>query len=311
VTLPPGHEEPRARVFISCGQSKNSDELATAHAIGKELIKLGFEYWIALEEQTLDGIKEHIFEKLLDSEYLVFVDFKRERFLRKTDHRGSLFSHQELMLASYLGLEVLAFQESGVRLEGLLAFIGGNAIGFKDRKTLPRKVRNEILKRREARHWDSSWRKEIVLERERDQFEDVKSTVPGQLRRFFHIGVRNRHPHKAVTDCYVYLERATNLETSTDIKFRTYELKWEGYCLPYVNIPPLGFRRFDAFRINHESATQVHLSNIFSDWNKNIPQLQGVGRYVLSFVVLSSNFPPARKSFMLSLAPVLNSTTLD
>jgi hypothetical protein len=51
---------------------------------------------------------------------------------------------------------------------------------------------------------------------------------------------------------------------------------------------------------------------MFSDWSGVIPSLQaGEGRYELTYLVLSSNFPPARGSFILTLAPMFNLTTLD
>jgi len=71
--------------------SEGSDEVAIAKAVGARLEKLGFEPWIAVEEQTLSGIKEHIFEKLRNSEYFIFVDFKREELGTTGEHRGSLF----------------------------------------------------------------------------------------------------------------------------------------------------------------------------------------------------------------------------
>lgn len=67
----------RARVFISCGQAKHTDEPAIADAIAKELTDLGFDFYIAVQEQTLSGLKENIFRKLRESEYFLFVDFKR------------------------------------------------------------------------------------------------------------------------------------------------------------------------------------------------------------------------------------------
>src|SRR6266571_4187938 len=94
----------RARVFISCGQSKHSDEVETARKIARRLQELGFDPYIAVEEQTLRGLKENIFSQIENSEYFVFVDFKREQLVSNDPpmHRGSLFSHQELALASFL-----------------------------------------------------------------------------------------------------------------------------------------------------------------------------------------------------------------
>ena len=302
-------DNPRARVFISCGQSKDSGERETAAAIARKLESLGFEPWIAVEEQTLNGIKEHIFETLSNSEYFIFVDFKRERFVEIDDHRGSLFSHQELAVASYLGVEVLALQESGVRREGLLASIGANAASFDDRKTLPDKIEDEVKGRLKAGKWNSRWRNEIVLESPTTP-EDVPSKTPGVNRRFFHIIVRNRHRHRAATNCYAYLQRATNLDSSETKSYPMFELKWEGYVLPYVNIPPENYRRFDGFFISPESPTQLHFSRMFSDRGTIVPSLQGAGHYELNYLVLSNDFPPARRSYFLTLGHTIDSTTL-
>lgn len=310
--MPTNKEDLRARVFISCGQVEKAGERATAHAIAERLKALGFDPWIATEEQTLDGIKEHIFKRLGNSEYFLFVDFKREQL--DDACRGSLFSHQELALASYLGVDVVAFQEAGVRLEGLLAFIGGNATPFEDRATLPIEIEKEVRRRLNTGQWDVHWRNEIVLEREPSQYNDEEWDRTGQTperRRFFQIVVRNRHRHKAVTNCYAYLEKATNLDSSVETSYPTFELKWEAYLLPYVNILPATQRRFDAFSISHHSPTRLRFYEKFTNWSKTVPVLQGAGRYKLNYLVLSSNFPPARGSFILTLAPVINLTTLE
>src|SRR5262249_42973909 len=102
---------PRAQVFISCGQSGRKDEAQVARDIAARLEKLGFETYIAIAQQTLRGLKENIFDELRRSEYLVFVDFKREKLGRSQYHRGSLFSHQELAVASLFEIEIAAFQE--------------------------------------------------------------------------------------------------------------------------------------------------------------------------------------------------------
>jgi hypothetical protein len=101
----------------------------------------------------------------------------------------------------------------------------------------------------------------------------------------------NRYRHKSVTNCYVYLEKATDLNTSEEKLFPAFELKWEGYRLPYVNIPPEQHRRFDAFSILHNAPTHLQFSKMFSDWSGVVPSIQGDGRYELNYLVLSSDFP--------------------
>ena len=142
-----------------------------------------------------------------------------------------------------------------------------------------------------------TWRNQIILERDPRQHQDVDVnwTPPGQntpaRRRFFQIIVRNRHRHTAATDCYVYLEKATNLATSEHKSFPAFELKWEGYRFPYVNIPPAQQRRFDAFSIFHHSPTRLRFSEMFSDWNEIVPLLEGAGRYDLNYWCCRAIFP--------------------
>lgn len=135
----------QSRVFISCGQRKGTDELTIAEEIANKLEKMGFAPYVAVTEQTLRGVKENIFNRLRESEYFIFIDFQRERLFYITDesfsdtsvHRGSLFSHQELAIATFLDHEVLAFQEEGVKKDdGILRFIQANCIPFSERKGL-------------------------------------------------------------------------------------------------------------------------------------------------------------------------------
>ena len=50
-----------AKVFISCGQQKESYEVDIAHKIKERLEELGYDPYIAVEEKTLRGVKENIF----------------------------------------------------------------------------------------------------------------------------------------------------------------------------------------------------------------------------------------------------------
>ncbi len=162
-----------ATVFIGCGQSKHSDEVTIANAIKSKLEQLGFSPYVAVNEQSLRGLKENIFEQLRSSEYFIFVDFKRERLVCEHPeevYRGSLFSHQELALASYLDIPVLAFQESGVKKDdGIIRFLQTNAEQFTDRHFLP----DVIAERVRALRWNSGSRNELVLVREPDQYIDA------------------------------------------------------------------------------------------------------------------------------------------
>jgi hypothetical protein len=77
-------------VFISCGQTKDSNELDTAEKIRGRLQKMGFDPYIAVEGQSVRGLKENIFRQLETSEYFVFVDLEGHEYFVGT-HESSLW----------------------------------------------------------------------------------------------------------------------------------------------------------------------------------------------------------------------------
>ena len=136
---------PPAIVFISCGQQKDTEEIEIARQICSSLKEHGYEPYIAVEQQCLLGVTDHIFDRIAKSEYFLFIDFRRDELNlgsqngdENEKYRGSLFSHQELAIASFLGKNVVAFKEQGVRREGISSFIMANASVFSDRKSLPK-----------------------------------------------------------------------------------------------------------------------------------------------------------------------------
>jgi hypothetical protein len=302
----------RARVFISCGQAKDSDELDTAHKIRDRLQQQGFEPYVAVEQQTLRGLKENIFQQIQNSEYFVFVDFKREELVPhykiganpspNQEHRGSLFSHQELALASFLDLELIAFQEKGVKPDdGILRFLQANATPFTDRNTLPNVIADEVTRRQ----WNPHSRNELVL-------QSCSQTRDSELHRFFYVQVHNLHHHKTATNCYAYLERAIRLGQATaDIPCESVELKWEGRTLANAHIHPDKQRRFDALFVSLHEPAKVGFA-VFSDAPSIfVPPINQAGEYELHYAVVSDNFPIARRSFLLNLSEAHHLTKLE
>jgi hypothetical protein len=302
-------DELRARVFISCGQNKDSEEPSLASDIKDRLTALGFDPYVAVGEQSLRGLKENLFEQLNRSEYFVFVDFKRERLDYQDRHRGSLFSHQELAVASFLEIDVLALQEQGVKQsDGILGFIQGNAIPFSERPKLPDLVAENVRQRITAGRWDPRWRNELVLELGTEYFVDARHVQLNKVGRFFHIGIHNRHRRRMAMNCCVYLEKATALDSGAEIPIQTVELKWEGYTLPNAHIQPGTVRNIDAFWIQHDFPKKLQF-NLFCDASNFHPRIEGAGRYELTYLVVADNFPPARGSFVVTLDS-LRTTTL-
>jgi hypothetical protein len=302
----------RARVFVSCGQRNKTDEIAIADAIGARLIELGYEPYIAVREQRLHGLAEAIFEQLGHSEYFLFVDFRREQLLDPArpdeviGHRGSLFCHQELAIASYLHIDVLAYQEEGVRRqEGLLGFLQGNPISFTDRSSLPDRIAAEV----QRRNWNPCWRNVLTLGRNPDTFANEQD-IHGQWRRFFQVMVCNNHRHRLAVNCYAYLESVYDVGTQRSIAIEAAEHKWHGCLIANPAIPAANSRRFDSFYVPYNNPREIHF-NILTDYRGMRPQLQGKGPFDLRYMVLSENFPITRGSFRLTPADRLEQIRLD
>ena len=75
-------------MFINCGQTRQNEEERIAQDIATGLEGNGDHPDVATEEHTSKGVKENIFAKLRESEYFLFIDFKREEFKDGT-HRVS------------------------------------------------------------------------------------------------------------------------------------------------------------------------------------------------------------------------------
>jgi len=285
----------KTRVFVSCGQSTDTDEFELANRIGRLLDSLGYDPYVAVAEQTLRGVKENIFARLSESECFVFVDFKRE-VLPDGSHRGSLFSHQELSIAAYLEKPLIAFQEQGVRLEGVLAFVQGNCTKFSNRDELLPMIADRVSK-----NWRSDWRDQITIVRDPNQFADALHMHPqfpqGRPVRYFHLEVRNEHFSKTSFNTYAYLERIIDTKTGKPVDLKLVEFKWRGVVFPNVVIPYQSSRELDAFLVYHDSPAKLRLG-ASTDSPEHVKALQP-GDYELTFVVHSQNFAVSHSTFRL------------
>jgi hypothetical protein len=293
-----------ARVFISCGQAKGTGEEIIARRIAEELKNEGYEPYVATQEQTPRGLTENIFAKLRDWEYFVFVDFKREELSGTGFHRGSLFSHQELAIAAFAKLDVIVLEETGVKTrDGMSGALQLNAETFTDRHHLPTIIAGLARKR----PWNPHWRNALALERVPNEYTEAPISSPS--RRYFHIGVRNKHREKLATNCFVYLEKVIQLPNRESLPIKTVEFKWAGTTLTAVAIAAGTTRDFDAFVLHHQNPTEIQFSAL-TDSDHYLPTIPvGAGDYQFTYIVRSENFPPARGTFTLSLKSQLSDTT--
>lgn len=294
-----------ARVFISCGQRKDTDEIQVAKDLEAALRKIGFDPYVAIEEQTLRGITENLFRQIETSEYFIFIDFKREYIDEKKAYRGSLFSHQELALATYFRLPIIAFREKGVISEdGIMNALQANSSEFSDRHHL----KDIIMAKVKDRGWSPEGQRELILRRDGSQFVDANDKHKG-IMRVFHVNVINHHKTKPAIGCYAYLEQISNATTSDVVFQETVEVKWTGYNFPMANIAPQSSRSFDALFI---TSAQPFIAQplVFTDYSNYAPILSGPGEYNFRFLVLAENYPPARIQLRLCLGSHLDHAQL-
>jgi len=255
---------------------------------------------MATTDQTLLGLRENIFKRLEDADYLVFIDFRREEIkLNSGDsiHRGSLFSNQELAIASFLEIPALILQENGVKqLDGMLGALQANAKGFSDRSCLPDVVSGLLGEKLRSGEWQNQTRNMLSLEIADPPYTDARQTNHF-MRRFYHIAVHNHHHKKAALYCYAHLDAILNLGTNKKTQLKTIEIKWAGTTLSGVRIGPNSVREFDAINFYLHSPIQPIFWPI-TDSPEYYPRLDGSGNYLLNFSVVSQNFGTTTKGFV-------------
>ncbi len=299
-------EHERARVFISCGQREDSGEVAIAEEIERMLISEGYQPYIACKQQSLDGLKENIFRNLAESEYFLFIDYRREELASGSEKgeifRGSLFSHQELAIASYLGLEVLAFREDGViKLDGIVGFVLANFFPFSNRRDLPHLVMNKIA---QDKRWDPHWRNELsfapggleFIEREAERHNPS---------RYYQIAVNNLHREKTARECVAYVDRIVDLSTGKIEIPDLVELKWSGVITREAVIPAKKSRLLDAFHVSSAApkVARIGINRFIVDSTRfrDTYDLTGAGDFEIDYVVCSREFAALRSTFILHL----------
>ena len=284
----------RTKIFISCGQSKGTQEVEIADKVKKAVESAGFYGYLAFRDSTLEGLKNNIYRHLETSDYFIFIDHCRERLEGSSKHRGSLFCNQELALASYLGLEVLGFQQSDVKeLDGILGSIQLNPVNYDELDQLPALV----LKSIEDNNWEHGWKNRLQIYRDATEYDSPLIPEP---RTYYHLQIENEHRSKIAKNCFGYLHSIKDTLTKSYIRLRTAELKWAGYTFPFAAIMPDSKRELDAFYVKDKDPKTLHFS-CFSDTSYHMRPIEGPGVFELRYVVVSDNFPLADAIFTVNI----------
>jgi hypothetical protein len=118
------------------------------------------------------------------------------------------------------------------------------------------------------------------------------------LIEYYHLGVRNEHNSKVALNCCVLLENIKACDGSAPVRpFDPVELKWAGapLTLPNVIVPAAALRRFDSFKIRHDTPAAIEFYTL-TDATEFSPVITAPGIYDITYCVSSSNMPLARRT---------------
>jgi hypothetical protein len=269
-----------ATIFISCGQATKAERSA-AEAVRKALVGLGFNVYVAIQAQSIEDVNAGIIGQLKRADYFIFIDFKRESFGWFKGARGSLFTNQELAIAYLLDFEhVLFFQEMGIRLEGLLQYMGSNATRFANATELPRLITDAVGK--SGRNWSPDYSRHLIpLLRWTASF-----VTYGNLSGYFlQVDLENRRTDLAAFDTVARLETINGVACDDRSL-----LKATGYPGYTQIVWPASHSGFDLFVVDHANHANILLNSAL-DLSPKPPIISGHGVYRLQYAVMAREYP--------------------
>jgi len=284
-----------ARVFISCGQ-RNERERKIGLAVEQHFADRGFETYFAEKVHSSEALTEHIFRFLSESEYFVWIDFKREE-LGHSDFRGALFVGQELAIATFLKLPGIGFVERGVRREGIAYYQIYNAIPFEDGTEIIAALETDTSE------WDSESVNELAIyyrPSSTSRGSTIRNIEGTPLSDWYHLEITNRSKRMHAQACLGYVTRIVDRKTSRTFALPTIELMWAGIGDVTANIIAGAHRDLDAFFIIHGQAEIRFSQRPLGTTNPryHLPPL-GPGQYEIEYTMISSNFASVSARFTL------------
>jgi hypothetical protein len=298
-----------ARVFVSCGQRKKKEK-EVADQIRTYLKEKGYCAYVAVTTHSSRSLREEIFDRLQTAEYFLFVDFARERLGGSHSRRGSLFSHQELAVASFLDIDVLPFQQSRVKREGFLDQIQGNPIPFKSPGDLLPMVKSAIGES----GWRADWRRDLRIYPVVEGKDDA--TWPnGRTARYFHIRVKNNHRRLLAMECSVFLTKIVDLANHKEREPDSVQMKPRRSTETFVPIPPGKSAQFDVAFIFHDAPDKAFAGlnpfKVDSTTAAKQALLEGPGEFELHYEAHSKEFPPVTAVGKLKLGATINDASFE
>lgn len=290
-----------ARVFISCGQRPG--ERGVAQAVASWFAEKGFRPYVALEVQSIQDINSGIIGELRRSDYYVFIDFRREPLeghgTPSPEHRGSLFSHQELAIAYAMGFEhCLFFRERDVRLEGMGMYMASNATIFESRA----EVQELVARAAEERRWTPDYSRNLVAAR--IHYPDKRINFRGELLgRALHVDIENRRPDLGAAGTLARLAELRPEGEDWHLSPNRAPLKATGQPGFQQTIWPKSHGAFDLLFVDESTGRcRIFLNNAL-DITPRPVLLDAPGDYLLRYEVFAEGFEVIQFTVKASVPP--------
>jgi len=282
------------KVFISCGQSSESEK-EIASSIKDFLLSQGFNPYVAIESQSIQDININIINQLKTSDYYVFIDFAREEISTGSSNnirRGSLFSHQELALAYFLGYEYVVFlKDNNVKLEGFSKYLMSNARIFINNSEVVSLFKEELAKRDWAPNYSRHITTTCLRIGENGNPINYHDQAGNYVEFVYHLIVTNNRIDTAAFDSVARLKKIQIINGKSYLPADRSFLKWAGKSLSYsATILPKDFATIDLLAIDYQNPSIVRLHSE-EDYRPRRSIIDSVGDYILYYQIFAKDFP--------------------
>jgi hypothetical protein len=274
------------RVFLSCGQATD-EERTTSRLIADVLRSEGFNPYVATEIQTILDLNREIIQELKQADYYFHINFRREKLGDSDEFRGSLFAHQEFALAYGLGFDKMLFlSQTGVRKEGMLAFIVSNTQKFEDHTEAVEAAKRAI----KSAGWVPSYSRNLIARRlrwgPRIQYGDHTGQAPVQV---LYADIVNRRSDLGAIGTVARLSTIVERGQQRASLDRSH-LKATGYPGYEQTIFPGSHGAFDLLALRLDRPHTVTLNSAL-DVSPRSAILSRPGEYTLQYEVFANAFP--------------------
>ena len=207
---------------------------------------------------------------------------------RRYEHRGSLFTNQELSVAFLLEFDNSIFlQQKGIKSEGLLRYMASNAQRFTALQDVPNLV-SELV---EARHWHPSYTRHLLLGDEHWAGPLPYSDHTGQREvRVFEVDIHNRRHDLGAVNTIARLRQVTDPDGSIRCDIDQSPLKTVGQPGYTQVIWPRSHAAWDLFAICMDAPATICLNSAL-DVVPRSPVISEPGTYILKYEIFAENFP--------------------